>query len=141
MAKAGAFINGVLKVNTVDLSNRVESMTLALAKDDLDLTAMGDGGHQHVGTLENSKLTVNFWQDFAASEVDATLLPIFQAGTAVACKMAYNGTTISSSNPVYTFNAVLTDYQPIGGKVGDALQSPTAFSVSGTVTEATTGAW
>src|SRR6478736_3641123 len=102
MAKLGPFLNGVLKVNAVDLSNRVETVTLQLTKSQIDLLAMGDGGHTYAAGLEDNKLTVNFWQDFAASEVDATLLPIFQAGTAVAFKLAANGTTISAGNPVYS---------------------------------------
>ena len=141
MAKWGPLTNAALKINAVDLSNRVESVTLDLSKDDIDVTAMGDGGHTHVGGLENSKLTVNFWQDVAASSVDATLLPVFQAGTAVAFKLTAGGTTVSSSNPVYSGSVVLVDYQPIAGKVGDGLQASVSFVVSGTVTEGTTGAW
>jgi len=141
MAKLGPFINAALKINAVDLSNRVESVTLSLAKDDIDVTAMGDGGHTHVGGLENDKLDVNFWADFAASEVDLTLLPVFQAGTAVAFKLAPNGTTVSATNPAYSGSVVLISYAPIGGKVGDGLQAPVSFVVSGTVTEGTSGAW
>lgn len=141
MAKLGPFINAVLKINAVDLSNRTESVTLELAKDDIDVTAMGDGGHTHAAGLENDKLTVNFWQDFAAASVDATLIAAFQAGTAVAFKLAANGTTITSTNPVYSGSVVMTDYQPMTGKVGDGLMVPVTFVVSGTVTEATTGAW
>lgn len=141
MAKLGPLTNASLKINAVDLSNRVESVTLDLSKDDVEVTAMGDGGHTHVGGLENNKLTVTFWQDFAAANVDATLLPVFQAGTAVAFKLTANGTAVSSTNPVYSGSVVLTDYAPIGGKVGDGLQAPVSFVVSGTVTEGTTGAF
>ena len=139
MAKWGPLTNAALKINAVDLSNRVESVTLDLSKDDIDVTAMGDGGHTHVGGLENDKLSVNFWQDFAASQVDLTLLPILQAGTPVAFKLTANGTTVSASNPVYSGSVVLTDYAPIGGKVGDALMAPVQFVVSGSVTSATSG--
>lgn len=139
MAKLGPFTNAALKIAGTDLSNRVESVTLTLAKDDLDVTAMGDGGHTHVGGLENDKLVVNFWQDFASSEVDATLLPVLQNGTAVSFSLAANGTVgNSTTNPVYTGSVVLVDYAPIGGKVGDALAAPVSFVVSGTVTEGTT---
>jgi len=137
MAKLGPFINAALKVNAVDLSNRVESVTLSLAKDDVDVTAMGDGGHTHMPGLENDKLTVNFWQDFAASSVDKTLLAIFQAGTPVPFSLAANGTVGGTTNPVYTGQVVLQDYQPIGGKVGDGLQAPVTFVVSGTVSSGT----
>lgn len=138
MAKFGPFTNAALKINGVVMSNRVESVTLTLAKDDIDLTAMGDGGHTHQGGLENDKLTVNFWQDFAASNVDATLLPVLQNGTAVSFSLAPNGTVGSSTaNPVYSGSIVLNDYAPIGGKVGDGLQAPVNFVISGTVAEGT----
>jgi hypothetical protein len=139
MAKFGAFINAGLSINGTNLSARVESVTLDLSKDDLDITAMGDGGHQHVGTLENSKLTVSFWQDFASSQVDAILLPVFQGGTAVPFKLVSSGSVASATNPMYSGNVVLIDYAPIGGKVGDALMAPTQFVVSGSVTSATAG--
>jgi hypothetical protein len=137
MSKVGAFVNGYLSIAGTNLSARVESMTLELAKADVNYTAMGDGGNTRVAGLEDDKLTVNFWQDFAASQVDATLLPIFQAGTAVAFKMGANGTAFSSTNPSYSGSVVLIDYQPIAGKVGDALAAPVQFVVSGTVTEGT----
>lgn len=141
MAKLGPFTNASLKIGTTDLSARVESVSLELAKDDIDITAMGDGGHTHVGGLENDKLTVNFWQDFAASQVDATILAIFQAGTAVAFKLIASGTTPSATMPMYSGSILNTDYAPISGKVGDGLQAPVSFMVSGTVTSATTGSF
>lgn len=139
MAKFGPFTNAALKINGTVLSARIESVTLTLAKDDIDVTAMGDGGHTHVGGLENDKLSVNFWQDMAANQVDAVCLPILQAGTPVAFSLAANGTVgNATTNPVYTGQVLLTDYAPIGGKVGDGLQAPVNFVVSGTVTEGTT---
>lgn len=139
MAKFGAFINAGLSIAGTNLSNRVESVTLQLSKDDMDNTAMGDGGHQHVGTLENSKLDVNFWQDFASGSVDAVLLPVFQGGTAVPFKLVASGSVASSTNPMYSGNVVLLEYAPIGGKVGDSLAAPVSFVVSGSVTSATSG--
>ena len=141
MAKLGPLLNASLKINAVDLSNRVESVTLGLGKDDIDVTAMGDGGHTHVVGLENNKLDVSFWQDYASANVDATLMAVFQAGTAVAFKLTAAGTTVSATNPVYTGSVVLTSYTPIGNKVGEGAQAPVSFMVSGTVTEGTSGSW
>ena len=138
MAKLGPFVNANLILNGVDLSGDVETVTLALAKTDVDITAMGDGGHKHAPGLEDDKLDVSFFQDFTASKVDATLLPIFQAGTPVAFKLGANGTAYSATNPSYSGSVVLLNYTPIGGKVGDALMSPVSFVVNGTITEGTT---
>ncbi len=83
--------NAVVQINAVDLSNHVESVTLTWAKADIDVTAMGDGGKMHIAGMEDNKFTVSFWQDHAAASVGPTLDAIFQAGTAVAFKIADAG--------------------------------------------------
>ena len=143
MAKYGPFLYGGLKINGVDLSNRVESLTLDLTKNDIDLMAMGDGGHVHTPSLEDDKITANFWQDYSApgsNSVDATLMPIFQAGTAVAYEVVPDTrVAISATNPLYSGSVVLEAYQPVNGKVGDGLQTQVTFQGQGTVTRATSG--
>jgi hypothetical protein len=136
MAKL-VFLNGYVQIAGTDLSDHASDITLELVKEQVDVTAMGADAHQWLGGLENDKLTVTFWQDFAASEVDATLYPIWAAGTAVAFKVAANTSSISSTNPSYSGSVILSDYQPIAGKVGTGLSSAVTFMVSGTVTRGT----
>lgn len=136
MAKL-VFLNGYVTVNGVDLSDHASEIHLELSKEQVDVTAMGANAHQWLGGLENDKMTVVWWQDFAASEVDATLYPIWSGGTAVAFKVAAAGSTISSTNPSYSGSVILADYAPISGKVGDGLASSVSFMVSGTVTRGT----
>lgn len=131
------FTNAVVQVNGVDLSDHVNQVTLDLSKDQIDVTAMGADAHQWLAGLENDTLTVVYWADFAANEVDATLYPIFSGGTPVAFKVAPNGTAFSSTNPTYSGSVVLFKYQPLNGKVGDGLNTTTTFQVSGTVTRGT----
>ncbi len=140
MAKFGPFLNASFIVNGVDLSNRVESLTLDLNKDVIDLMAMGDNAHVYFPSLENNKVTVNFWQDYAASgsnSVDATLMQIFQGGTGVAFTSSPNGTTYSATNPKYSGSIILSAYQPLNGKVGDGLQTQVTFQLQGTITRGT----
>src|SRR5690348_18366296 len=96
MAKL-VFLNGSIKVNGVDLSDHASEIHLNLSKEQVDVTAMGANAHQWLGGLENDKLTVTWWQDFAASEIDATLYPIWSAGTAVSATVWANGTVSSRS--------------------------------------------
>lgn len=137
MAKL-VFLNGSVTINGVDLSDHVSELSLELSKEQVDVTAMGANAHQWLGGLENDKLTVTWWQDFATSEVDATLYPIWSAGTAVAFSVWAAGTTTSSTNPKYSGSVILADYTPIDGKVGDGLAAKVSFMVSGTVTRGTT---
>ena len=138
MAILGPYVNAYVLVNGVDLSDHVDTATLTLARDDVDVTAMGAFGHQHIASLENDKVDLIFFQDYGASKVDATLFPLFHAGTAFAFKMAGNGSTISGSNPSYSGTVTLMDYSPLGGKVGVAAMSPVSLVFNGTVSEGTT---
>src|SRR3972149_4429221 len=66
-------------VNSVDLSDHVESVEIDIAKDDVDLTAMGATAREHAAGLRDDKITINFFQDFASAKVDATLWPLLSS--------------------------------------------------------------
>ena len=111
--------NAYVSVNGVDLSDHVSDVTLDMSIAAVPVTAMGDGGVANLAGLESGKIDITFWQDFASGKVDATLIAIRNAGTAVAVKIAANGTAISATNPSYTYQAILTDYPPVSGAVGE----------------------
>ena len=73
-----------VKINTVDLSDHVESVTLSLDVESIDDTCMADTSRAFLPGLKNGTLSVTFKQDFAASEVDATLAGVYSGGAAVA---------------------------------------------------------
>ena len=128
--------NAYLLLNAVDLSNHVESITLNWVKSDVDVTAMGDGGKQHLAGLEDNKFAVTFWADHAAGSVGPTLDAMFAAGTAVAFKLADGGSSFSATNPTYSGSCVALDYS-IGGKVGDGQQNVVSLVCNGTITAGT----
>jgi len=136
MAKV-VLTNAYLLLNAVNLSDHVESITLDVTSSDVEVTAMGDGGKRHLVGLQDNKLTVTFWQDYAATNVDQTLKGIWQGGTAVAFKTGGNGATFSATNPVYSGSVVLLSMTPVAGKVGDGQQNSVTFAVDGTVTYGT----
>ena len=132
LTNAGVIVNGV------DLSDHVSDVTLDISIAAVPITAMGDGGVANLAGLESGKIDITFGQDFAAAQVDATLVAIRNAGTAVPVKISANGTTISATNPSYTYQAILTDYPPVAGAVGAGMASKCSFTASGTVTRGTT---
>lgn len=131
------FLNAAVTINNVNLSDHVESVTLETDVDAVEVTAMGDGGKRRLAGLQDSKLTVSFWQDYAAAKVDATMWAIVQGGTGVAFKVAAAGTSYSATNPAYSGTVILTQYQPLAGKVGDGLSSDVTFTVDGTIASGT----
>ena len=132
-----------LKINSVDLSDHVTSVTLNQAFDELEVTAMGDSAHKFVKGLESATLTVSFLNDTASANVLATLLSAY--GTTVAVKMVQEKgnptTTISATNKLYTFDILVNNLTPINGATGDMATIDATFTVNSVVTVADTGTW
>ena len=133
-----------LKINSIDLSDHVTSVTLNQAFDELEVTAMGDTAHKFVKGLESATLTVSFLNDTAtspANSVLATLQGVY--GTTTAVKMVQEKgnptTTISATNPLYTFDILVNNLTPINGATGDMATMDITFTINSAVTVATTG--
>lgn len=118
--------NAYVSINSVNLSSFVKSVTLSYKSEMQDDTAMGDSARSRIGSLKDWSLSVEFFQDYAAGAVDATLFSI--VGSVVPIEIRGANTTVSATNPKYTGNAILETYQPVGGSVGDNLMAPIAMS-------------
>jgi hypothetical protein len=134
------FLNNTvgLKINAIDLSDHVTSVTLNYAADELEVTAMGDTAHKFVKGLESGSLTVSFLNDTATSNVLQTLNAAF--GTTVAVKMVQAKVpVVSATNPLYTFDILVNNLTPINGAVGDMATQDITFTLNSVVTKADTG--
>ncbi len=134
------FLNNTvgLKINAIDLSDHVTSLTLNRAADELEVTAMGDTAHKFVKGLESATLTVSFLNDTATSNVLQTLNAAF--GTTVAVKMVQAKVpAVSATNPLYTFDILVNNLTPIAGATGDIGTQDITFTVNSVVTVADTG--
>ena len=134
------FLNNTvgLKINAIDLSDHVTSVTLNYAADELEVTAMGDTAHKFVKGLESGSLTVSFLNDTATSNVLQTLNNAF--GTTVAVKMVQAKVpVVSATNPLYTFDILVNNLTPINGAVGDMGTHDITFTLNSVVTKADTG--
>ncbi len=127
-----------LKINAVDLSDHVTSVTLNQTADELEVTAMGDSSHKFVKGLESATLTVSFLNDQAATSVLDTLSDAF--GTTVAWKLLQDkGTAVSATNKLFTGDILVNNLTPINGGVGDMSTQDITFTVNSVVTVADTG--
>src|SRR5690349_222015 len=107
------FTNAGVVINSVDLSNRVQSVTVNMTKEKVEATAMTAGGKEYIPGLSDDSFDITWRQDFAASEVDATLYPLYSSGSQFLLKVSPNGTAISSTNPSYSGTVSMFDYTPI----------------------------
>ena len=129
-----------LKINAVDLSDHVTSVTLNQSADELEVTAMGDLSHKFVKGLESATLTVSFLNDQAATSVLDTLSDAF--GSTVAFKMVQDKVpAVSATNVMYTVTGdiLINNLTPINGAVGDMSTQDITFTVNSVVTVADTG--
>lgn len=127
-----------LKINNVDLSDHVTSITLNQAFDELEITAMGDTSHKFVKGLESASITVSFLNDQAAGEVLATLNAAY--GTTVAWKAINDSSTaVGAANLLYSGDLLVNNLTPINGGVGDLSTMDITFTVNSGVTAASTG--
>ena len=127
-----------VKVNSVDLSDHVTSVTLNRNFDELEVTAMGDGSHKFVKGLEASSVTIDFLNDTAAANVLATLQAAW--GTTVTVVLLQDkGTAVSATNPLYTMSVLVNGTTDINGAVGDIGSQSVTWNCNSTVAVATTG--
>lgn len=128
------YTDAAVTVNAVDLSDKVRSATLTVSADLQENTAMGSTWRRRIPGLLDSTVELEFNQDFAASEVDATLWAVFIGGAAVTVTIRPDSAAISATNPDFTGSLCLEEYTPLGGEVGEAAMAPVTFQGAGTIT-------
>jgi hypothetical protein len=127
-----------VKINSVDISDHVSSATLSQIFDELEITSLGDLSHKFVKGLEASTLSLDFFNDFAASQVTPTLQAAYGT-TVTAVLIPVKGTAVSASNPLYTVSILVNNLTPIAGDVASINASSISFTCNSTVVQTTTG--
>ena len=118
-----------------DLSDHVRSITINYEAEAVEDTNMADTTRSNLGGLFNWSIDIEFSQDYAAGEVDATLWSL--VGTSVALEVRPTSASVSATNPKFTGNGILTSYTGIGNSVGDLATASASFVSAGALTRAT----
>jgi hypothetical protein len=127
-----------VKVNSVDLSDHVSSVTINRSFDELEVTAMGDTGHKFVKGLEASSISLSFFNDTASSKVLATLQAAW--GTSVNVVLLQDkDAAVSATNVLYTASCLINNTTDINGSVADLGTIDVTWTVNGAITVATSG--
>lgn len=127
-----------VKLATVDISSLVSSATLTQNFDELEITSLGDTAHKFVKGLEASTLSLDFFNDFAASQI-TTLLQTNYGTTITAVLIPVKGTAVSATNPLYTVSILVNNLTPISGDVSSINSASITFTCNSTVAYAITG--
>lgn len=125
-----------ITVGGVDLTDHVNSVELPIDVDTKDANVFGGNGwNSNVGGLKSFTVSINFLQDFASSSVDATLWPLL--GTSTAITLTPTSDTVTSTNPQFQFNAIVSSLTPISATVGDIAAQQVSWTGTGVITRAT----
>lgn len=119
----------VIVVNGVDFSDHTSSVEITAEKDDIDTTSFDGSGRERKAGLQDNSFVINFQQDFAASEVDATLWPLWNAETEFTVAIKPTTAAISTTNPEYSGTCILLEYSPLNGDVGELSETSVTFPV------------
>ena len=120
----------------VSLSNHIASVTLGSTYDVLETTAFGGGNvpqaaKERIAGLVDNSVTLEFHQDFATGEVEATIYPLL--GTVAAVRVQPVNGAISAQNPEYQFNALISEWTPLNGAVGELATASVTWPITGAI--------
>lgn len=122
-------------VNSVDLSSFIASVTLNSTREVVDTTGFStSGARTRVAGLQDNSITLEFHQDFASGAVEATIYPLIGNTTTVVVRPTSSAQ--SATNPQYTCSALVSEWTPLSGTVGELATASVTWPISGAITKA-----
>jgi hypothetical protein len=123
-----------------DISQYVTSVSLSTSVDVIETTGLGNTARTRVGGLFDNSITIEFNQDFADNAleelINGTSLATTTVGTAQPMQVKPSSGATSASNPKYTFNALVAEWQPLSASVGELATVSVTWPISGVITKA-----
>jgi len=126
--------NASIVFGTTDLSAYCTSIALNTTYDIVETTSFGDTAKKRIAGLQDNSVSFEWNQDYAASALEATIYPLL--GTAVTVVVKPVATTVGPTNPSYSFSALISEWQPLSGGIGELASVSTTFPISGAITKA-----
>jgi hypothetical protein len=127
-------VNCIVKVDTVDLSDHVNQVTVTETVNEVETSAFGNSNVTRVGGLRDSSISLTFHQNFAAGEVYATLKD--KVGSIGTVQVIPNGTAISATNPSISLEVLYTEMSHLDGSIGE-LSTASVTWPANSITKAT----
>ena len=132
---AKVLTNAYVLLNAQNVSAYVKQVTLRYQGEAVETTTMGATAKTRAPGLTEWQADVEFINDFAAAAADAILFPL--VGTSIAVEIRPDAGARSVNNPAYTGTAVVTNYQAVGGSVGQVSAAPLTLMGSGVLARQT----
>jgi hypothetical protein len=121
--------NVAVTFGTTDLSSYVTSVTLGSTYDVVETTAFGNTARTRVAGLADNSVSLEFNQDYAAGALESVIYPTL--GTAVSITVR----PVAGSSPAYSFSALVSEWTPLNGAVGELATASVTWPISGVITK------
>jgi hypothetical protein len=124
--------NVAVTFGTTDISSYVTSVTLSTTLDVVETTAFGNTARTRVAGLADNSVSLEFNQDYAAGALEATINGTTSTvGTAVSMTVR----PVAGSSPAYSFSALVSEWTPLNGAVGELATASVTWPISGVITK------
>jgi hypothetical protein len=125
-----------------DISQYVTSVSLSTSYDVIDTTGISTTGaaRTRLAGLADNSITLEFNQDYADNAleelINGTNTTNGTVGLIAAMEIRPVNAGASASNPKYTFNALVAEWQAVSGAVGELATVSVTWPISGPITKA-----
>lgn len=114
-------------VNGVVLSDHSNKVTVNDTRDEVDITAFGASSKAVTKGLGDASISIDFFQDFAAGKVHATLQPLVSSSTPVTVEVRPTSAARSATNPAAVMSGLLFNYNFLDSTLGEASKITAEF--------------
>lgn len=117
----------VITIDGDDHSDHISSVTIETERDEVDVTSFGATNKEILAGLGDATITIEAFQDFASNELDQNLWVLSRSDTPFEVTVKPTSAAISATNPEYSMMALMFNYSPIAGSVGEASTTSITF--------------
>lgn len=126
-----------LTVDTINLSDHVEDISVTIDGDAVEVSAMSDTWRKYLRNRPQWTVSVTFLQDYYTAEVDATLKTKAISGAEFALTIKPESDATSATNEEASGNAIITSYPWLDGTFNDKTTAQVTFQGTGALAFAT----
>lgn len=124
--------NVAVTFGVTDISSYVTSVTLNSTFDVVETTAFGNTARTRVAGLADNSVTFEFNQDYASGALEAV---INGSPTTLGTAVGMTVRPIAGSSPAYSFSALVSEWTPLNGAVGELATASVTWPISGVITK------
>lgn len=121
-------------VNSVDISDHVTAVGLSRRVQEIESSACSDTNDTFIAGSTKNEMSLTVQNDFADSDVWVSLAPI--VGTLKTVVLKPTSGSVTTNNPSFTFQALLSQFDDLGGSRNALDEASYTWPISGAITTA-----